>query len=102
MKNVKIKIHYSEDYISVYFINNKTNKYMALAMAECSIIDRINGVYYFNRLFVGQPYRRKGYGSKILQVLLDIVNKHNNILLLDINLLASTSNISSVTKLPSV
>lgn len=85
MKNVKIKIHYSEDYISVYFINNKTNKYMALAMAECSIIDRINGVYYFNRLFVGQPYRRKGYGSKILQVLLDIVNKHNNILLLDIN-----------------
>lgn len=65
--------------INVSAFNDKS----MIGSATCSTI---NGtIWYFNRLFVFPNFRKKFYGSMLLDELLSIVKEKNIILQLDIN-----------------
>lgn len=75
---MKLQITETETTIYVYI----TEKYSIIASSECS---EISDEWFFNRLYVRPEYRGKGYGSKVLDKMLELVKKRNIILELAIN-----------------
>lgn len=77
----------SEYGISVFCnVNSKS-----IGVCECSFIDShlpngVDGNYlYFNRIYVKPEYRNKGVGSKLLNVMLELVKDLNKPICCDIN-----------------
>ena len=57
---------------------------LIIGSAECSVIYTLNQMY-FNRLYVRPEHRRKGFGTKLLTRLLEIIKEKDLELQLDIN-----------------
>lgn len=68
--------------ISVIFVTDDCN--FPIGIAQCSKYYN-KSVMYFNRLFVRPEYRRQGYGTKLLTMLLKLVKEQNFAIHLDIN-----------------
>ena len=60
------------------------NTSFPIGIAEASMLPG-EGIYYFNRLYVNPKYRKKEYGKRLLNTLLDYMDSINTALCLDIN-----------------
>ena len=61
----------NNDYIIIQITDE--NKPIPIGIAEASLLPG-EGMYYFNRLFVNPKYRKKKYGKKLLNTLLDYID----------------------------
>ena len=75
---MRIQVIDTSTTISVYIVLNN----LMIASSECSFM---NDTWFFNRLFVKENYRGNGYGSKVLDKMLEIVKNKNITLELMIN-----------------
>lgn len=75
---IEIQVINTSTTISVYMVLNN----IMIASSECSLI---NNIWFFNRLFVKKNYRGNGYGSKVLDKMLEIIKNKNITLELMIN-----------------
>lgn len=61
-----------------------SNGIVSIGIAEASWVEDFNA-YYFNRIFVNPKYRGKGYGTKLINLILNVIDEKKSKLLLDIN-----------------
>lgn len=72
----------NNDYIVIQVKEDDT--LLPIGIAEASYMSN-EGMYYFNRLFVNEKYRKNNYGTRILNTLLDYIDSIDAVLCLDIN-----------------
>jgi GNAT superfamily N-acetyltransferase len=79
--NIMVTTTNSNDCIIIQI--KEDDKMFPIGIAEASLMS--NDMYYFNRLYVNQKYRRKNYGTKLLNTMLDYIDSIKGRLYLDIN-----------------
>lgn len=85
---IKLVYHITPMEIAVSIIKDNCT---SIGVAECSTSMvsefglRNKPQMYFNRLYVRPEYRRKGFGTKLLKKLLEIIKEQQVVLQLDIN-----------------
>ena len=78
--SVRKNIANSENGISIYYIDSKTN--FPIGCAETS---NMGEFHYFSRLYVQDRYRCQGWGRKLYDELCDMLDKQGIVLMIDIN-----------------